>query len=326
MEKVLSPKSPLCVVYGSEEYHLDTFVTLAKSWTNREVRVANEGATESDVLDLLEMSSERSRTIIVDNAQSVKESKSKPLRAYIEDRSATDFHVVLVAVVRDPKVSALWEWVGGKGKVFHYPKLKALGEGKSNEVLKYIRDRATTMNLSLDVGIDLDLFKFLGTDLYKINSELRKLEQLATITNDRKVTRKQIALVVSPVITAQPWDIAEAAFGKNSLMAMNLLSQVYRGMGDEASVPITAALVKELQKVIVARHLLDSGVAPDELAGLIEMHPYPCKEFFLPRVRKHDSRTLAEHMSRLCKLDSDVKGPSRSKRTLVELAVLSIAR
>jgi DNA polymerase III delta subunit len=42
-------------------------------------------------------------------------------------------------------------------------------------------------------------------------------------------------------------------------------------------------------------------------------------------VKRHNQSALIGSMKKLRKLDEDVKGSSRSKRTLVELAILSIA-
>lgn len=327
MAKVQTPKSPLCVYYGEENYNLDLAIRLAKTWPEREVRVldSSDGLTDEEIVDQLCMGSEEwaQRTVIVDDAQNVKEGKGKALRAYVDSVSATNLSTVLVAVVRDSKLSALWQYVANKGKATECAKLKTYG--KTNEVIKYILDRATEIKLVLEEGVPDMLFKFTGGDLYKINNELRKLRLLASVNKDFKISKKHLATVISSAMKAEPWDVSNAAFAKNKVEAMNSLSLMYKTMGDEASVPITSALIRDLQKVIVARHMMDGGAPIEDIATVIDMHSYRCKEFFLPMVRKHDQRSLARHMSRLCRLDADVKGLSRSKRTLVELAVLSIA-
>ncbi len=327
MAKILTPKSPLCVYFGEEDFHLDRAIRTARAWKGRLIRTvdASEGLTDSDVVDQLTLGSEDDspRTVIVDGAEKVKESKVKYLRSYVDDRSATDFSVVLVAIVRAAKLPAVWQYVGAKGKVTECPKLKTFG--KSNEVLAFVRDRAEELRLELEDGLAEDIFRYAGSDLYRINSELRKLSLLASTTKDRKVTRKQFQEIGSPVLHAKPWEIADAAFSKDVKAAMNSLSRVYMTMGEEASVPVSAALIDKVQKVILARHMLDGGFSEEEIASALDMHPYRCKVALMPVVRRHDQKSLARVMSRLCKLDADVKGSSSSKRTLVELAVLSIA-
>jgi FMN phosphatase YigB (HAD superfamily) len=68
------------------------------------------------------------------------------------------------------------------------------------------------------------------------------------------------------------------------------------------------------------------GDTEEDIAGALGMHPWRCKTFFMPLVQRHKMRDLVSHMTRLRKLDADVKGAARSKRTLVELAVLAIAQ
>jgi DNA polymerase III delta subunit len=55
------------------------------------------------------------------------------------------------------------------------------------------------------------------------------------------------------------------------------------------------------------------------------MHEFACKTNLIPVAQKHTVKVLLGHMNQLCKLDAQVKGAARSKRTLVELAVLSLA-
>ena len=217
----------------------------------------------------------------------------------------------------------MWAHVASKGKSVECPKLKTFG--KTNEVLKFIRERASDLGLVLETGVDEDLFKFSGGDLYRINSELGKVQILADTKKTSKVSRSMLFHVVAPALKVEPWEVAESAFAKNKLQAMNGLSILFRSSGEEALVPLVSALIRQIQKILMARHLVDSGSSSDTIASAIDMHPYRCKEFFLPVVRKHDSKALVQQMNRLCKLDRDVKSSSRSKRTLVELAVLSIA-
>jgi DNA polymerase III delta subunit len=119
--------------------------------------------------------------------------------------------------------------------------------------------------------------------------------------------------------------VAEAAIEKNTKKAMNLLSVLYRNQGEEVNVPLTYALMKQVEKLVVARRMLDQRASEEDIAGALGMHPWRFKNHFLPLVRRHEMVKLIGHMSRLCKLDADVKSSARSKRTHVELAVLSIS-
>ena len=167
------------------------------------------------------------------------------------------------------------------------------------------------------------LFDYVGPDLYRLENELRKLAlyvgQAATIE------RKHIALVTSPTPKAEPFQIADAVMEKKVRSAMGLFSILYANMGDDANIPVAYALMKKVEKTAIIRSLQDRGVGAEDIATLVGMKLWPYKNVAAPIARKHDLKSLTKHMGRLCRLDADVKGPARSKRTLVELAILTIA-
>jgi DNA polymerase III delta subunit len=84
--------------------------------------------------------------------------------------------------------------------------------------------------------------------------------------------------------------------------------------------------MRQVEKTALIRSLLDKGVSETDIAVLVGMKEWPFKNVAAPIARKHDLKSLLKHMGQLCKLDADVKGPARSKRTLVELTMLSIAQ
>jgi len=95
-------------------------------------------------------------------------------------------------------------------------------------------------------------------------------------------------------------------------------------MGEEAHVPLSFSLIKQVEKLILARSMLDRKATEEEIAAAVGMHLWRCKTHYIPQVRKHTLGGLISCLGGLRKLDADVKGPARSKRTRVELAVLSL--
>jgi hypothetical protein len=108
--------------------------------------------------------------------------------------------------------------------------------------------------------------------------------------------------------------------------ALSLFTVLYRNSGDECLIPVVRAVMKQVEKTTIIRNLQDRGVAESDIAGLVGMKDWPYKNVAAPVARKHDLKSLVGYMGRLSRLDADVKGPSRSKRTMVELAMLSIAQ
>lgn len=321
MAKAKSPLKPFRVFFGAEDFLLDRELYRAKRWTGRDVTCLDgNGLHDHELVDILDTpSTDRPRAVIVDDAQKVKGDKA--LKAYIEDKSETDTSVVLAAFIRADKLPELWLQAANKGKIVERPKLKTWDN--NNEVVAWIEAEAALQGIKLAKGLSKIIYDYVGADLYRLASELQKLAIF--IGPDGEATSANLALTISPSLTAEPWQVAEAAVSREQSKAMNLLSTLYKNQGDDANLPMVSALIKQIEKIIPARQMLDRGMTADEIATIIEMHPYRCKNFFVPMVRKHHLGTLIGHMTRLCKLDADVKGPGRSKRTLVELAVLAIS-
>lgn len=313
---------PFFVAYGSEPFLLDRDLFRAKTMSGRSAQVIDgEEATDSHVVSICESTpyDEHERVVIVDNAHKLKGSKT--LLQYIEDKNPFDTNVILVAIIRSEKLPEVWGKAAVKGRLVVHQKLKTWDN--NNEVVKWTIKEAFHLGMTLDEDLATFMYKALDGDLYRISSELQKLKLLC---GSGKVARETVVSIIAHGYKVEPIEVADATIDKDLRGAFNLLSVCYRVMGDEASVPITSALSKQVDRMVVARSLLDQGADESTIGPAIEVHPYRCKIHTLPRARKHTLIQFLSYMRLLRKLDSQVKGSSLSKRTLVELAVFSIAR
>lgn len=260
-------------------------------------------------------------TLVIDNAQAVKITKEKALQSYIENTSSSDLSVVLVGVVRSDKLPSVWELAGDKGKLYERKKFKTWDNGK--DYVKWSVGEATRLKVSFSKGVEQLFYQYVGADLYRMANELKKLARL--VGTNGKITKEHLLLVTSPSPQAEPYQVAEAAMAKSPKQAMNSLSILFRNSGESVCIPVVYALMKQVEKMIVIRQMLATGTPEEDIASAVGMNPWPFKNFALPIARKHELKSLVRYMKRLCTLDADVKGPARSKRTLVELTVLAIA-
>lgn len=312
---------PFFVSFGAEEFFLDRDLNRARAWKDRVViPVEGDEVTDAELVSLCETvgMDATPRLVLLDNAQKVK--GDKELKAYIDTKSPTDDFTVLVAIVRAEKLPEVWSRAAKKGRLFEHKKLKTYDT--NNEVVKWIGSEALRLELGLDKGVADYLFTAAGGDLHRIAGELAKLQ--AFVGKGRKVTMEQLKLVVAPRPVAEPWHVAEAVVERDAKKALNLLSVVYRNMGEEAHVPLSFSLIKQVEKLLVARSMLDQKASEEEIAVALGMHPWRCKTHFIPQVKKHTLGGLISCLGDLRKLDVDVKGSARSKRTRVELAVLAL--
>jgi len=107
---------------------------------------------------------------------------------------------------------------------------------------------------------------------------------------------------------------------------MRDLSFLYEKMGDDANIPLVAALLKRVEQVLVTRQMLERGDSASIIAIRFDMKERRCQEYLIPLARKYSLAKLRKHFNQLCRLDSQMRGPIRSKRTLVETTVLSIVK
>jgi len=309
------------VFFGDEDLLLDQAVENLRKRTGREILLLDGDGLHGD--DLLSICETRSlsganRSIIVDNAQKVRHSDE--LVTFIKERDGSDPSLAIVAVVRHKRFTVSWlKAMEDRGKSVKYAKPKPWEvTAQHRRILK----QAKRLGVELGDGVPELLIKVLGYDLRMIANELRKLSYLV---DGGVAEKKHVAQLAPHVLPAEPYEVAEAAFAKDPKRALTLLGFVYRNLGEGAAVPISYSLMRLMEKVILARQMSDIGDENKTIAMRLGMHEYACQMNILPLARRHSVGRLRAHMRTLCRLDSLVKGPARSKRTRVELALLSIA-
>jgi len=314
---------PFLVSYGEEPWFLDRDLDKARNWKNRtSILLDGDGMPDREVVDICETQSfddAQSRVVIVDNANHLKGDKF--LARYVAEKSIQDASTILVGIIRGEKLPDVWARAGAKGRVIEHKKLKTWDT--NNEVVKWLEAEAKGYSRRFDANVALALFNAAGHDLHKLSNELRKLCIL--VPSGQSITIDHLRLVVAPSPTADPFQVADAVIAKDVKKAMNALAILYKNGGEETNLVIVSALLKAVEKAFVARKILDRGGSEDDVAARLSMHPFRCKNHFIPQIKRHRSVDLARAMGHLCSLDVDVKGPARSKRTLVELAIVAIA-
>lgn len=321
---------PFSVFFGGEDYYLDRAFERGKHWPSRQVTVLDGfDLDETELVEELEAGSfdGRDRALVLDNATRVGARKDGPFASYVEAKEVSDDRVVLVAIVRDERLSSVWGAAAKKGRVKEYRRFKPWESEKQAE---RIRKEAAKLGLTLADGLPQQLTAALGDDLRLVMNELRKFVYI--VGEGGTVELEHAASVVAHMYPAAPYDVAKAALEKRLGRAMSLLSFLYKHMGEGTWVPVVVSLQRLVEKLIVARQLLDSDAPTLVLARSVGVMTqkdsaaeFVFRKNWLGLVRKHTVAVLLRYMRRLCELEAQVKGPARSKRSLVELAILSIA-
>ena len=333
---------PFVVAYGDEDFLLDRERARARNFAGRDIITLNgDGLQDHEVVEICRQGSfdGSMRCVILDEANKVKGDKA--LKAYIKEKLETDISTILVAIVRSEKLSDVWAQAAKKGRLdkkglpapFHHPKFKTYEEDK---IVGWILHEAERVGIHLatergdDRGKIRDIpvvakrmLALAGPDLGNLAGEIQKLELI--VGRSGTATLEHLRLVLAPSPSTQAWQVADAVVDKDFLRAMNLLSTLYKSEGEKANVPIVGAMMKQIERLMICRFMLDARMTEDEMASALGMNPKRMPYILRP-VHKHTMPDLIRHMNRLSELDAGVKGSSRSKRTLVELTVISIAK
>lgn len=320
--------TPFVVSYGEEPFFLDRDLERFKDQPGRTVIVLDGTETSDEELasicstvmvDFDDPAATKPKVVVLDNAHKFKPEKA--MKAYVESKEPKNLGTVLAAIIRSEKPVVFWSKMSEKVTLREYKKLKTWDN--NNEVVRWVEEEARQIGLTLDSRTANIMYQIAGDDLYRLSSELQKLFLL--LGKGVAVTLDHLKLIMTPGSTADSWTIADAAFDKNQKKALNALSAVYKHATEDPSILVMSALMKQAERIYVARSMLDKGASQDEVAGRLGMHPYRFKMAVLPLVGKHTQRGLSLAMQNLCKLDVELKRTSQSRRTLVELAVLDLA-
>lgn len=316
---MMSNFNPFVVAYGDEDFFLDRDIERACQGKRSICKFdSSDGLTDIELVEFLETYSEVPRTVIIDNAQKMQ--GSEHLSRFVEQHDFSDKALILVAIVRDTQLSEIWSLLSSRGKEFKRLKFKPW---ETSKYVEFIRSEATRLRVVIDPDLAKTLFLCVGTSLYRLSNELKKL---ALFVGGAGVIKKEdISLVVSVTPETDPFQVAEASLFKGPKEAIRLFSILYKDSGDDCLIPVVRALMKQVEKVLVIRQLQDKGLSDEDIAVRVGMRDWVYKNIAAPVAKKYDFGSLVGHMRRLCKLDADVKGPMLSKRALVELTILSIA-
>lgn len=318
--------TPVVVSFGEESFFLDRDLKVFSNAPGYAVtRLDGSEVNSSKVVNACvstqinfdDLDNPPVNLVIVDNANKLKVEKS--LKSYLEGLDPKDMSAILIGVFRSASVTGPWSKLGPKAEVREHKKLKTWEN--NNEVVQWIQNETARVGLKVDSKVALLMFQVAGDDLYRLSSEIHKLKLLV---GKGVVTLEHLNLVMTPSSTIASWDVADSVFHKNWKKALSQVSTIFKYAVDDPSLMILGALIKGVERLFVARSMLDKGVTHDEIAGRLGMHPYRFKMSVLPQAEKQTTARLVSNMQMLSKLDVDLKRTSH-RRTLVELAVYDLA-
>jgi DNA polymerase III delta subunit len=309
------------VFYGGETYLLDRELYRGKNWPGRLItELDGASSSEEEVISALEVRpfDGSEVAVILDNAQQMKVGKEFP--AFVENCDPKDTSVVLVAIFRKPTLTGVWSKLGDKGRVIEHRSYKPW---ETEEIFKRLNREAGSHGLTLTQPAFKVLMMVYGENLQGATNEIQKLSFVIGKGGD--ITREHVLSVCPRQVPVMPWDVSDAAASKSLKQALKNTALLFKYMGEGAAVPIVASLMRQTERLLIGRSMLDQGKSKEAIGAALGMKPYAVEKQLLPSLQKHTCSALQMQMEMLCELETKVKGASQSKRTLVELAVHQLA-
>lgn len=309
------------VFYGGEDYLLNRELSRGKNWPNRLItELDGDKASEDELISALETQTfdDTEIAVTLDNAQSMK--MGKEFAAYVEECDPKDTSTVLVAIYRKPTISGVWSKLGDKARYFEHKQYKPW---EVDLIFKRLNKEAGRFGLTLTQPAFKVLHTVYGENLHGASNEIQKLSFVVNKGGD--ITREHVLMVCPRQMPVMPWDVANAASDKSLKQALNKTALLFKYMGETAAVPIVASLMRQTERLLIGRSMLDQGKSKEEIGSALNMKPFVVEKQLLPVLRKHSCSDLQMQMKKLCELETKVKGAAQSKRTLVELAVHQFA-
>ena len=187
----------------------------------------------------------------------------------------------------------------------------------TREVLaRWIRDRISAKGGNVTPGAIALLSQMVGNNLWALDMELEKLTLYST---DRSIEEADVRLLVSQVREASIFTAIDAMLDDKIGIALPLIRQL-REEGAEFSY-VLSMIARQLRLVILAREMLERGLAGQQIGGRLGIGPDFAIKRTLAQARKHTHKKLVGLYQRLLESDLAVKSGNLDEELALDLLV-----
>jgi DNA polymerase III delta subunit len=176
-----------------------------------------------------------------------------------------------------------------------FPKLKTYDD--KNEVVAWVVKEGERYNIDLK-RVALGLFVNSRKSLRKLASEVRKLSVLVP---SGPVTPEDVRSVLPFSADLTPKEIVEAVCEGHPVKAVAYVDRLQEAQDETGW--IIAFLQRHVIQQLRVELLSASGLAPQDVAKRIEMHPFVFKKVVEPRLGLWSPSSLKTSLAELCRLD-----------------------
>jgi DNA polymerase-3 subunit delta len=141
---------------------------------------------------------------------------------------------------------------------------------RSGELSRWIARRLEERGGRIERAATNLLAAFVGSDLRLLDQEIDKL--LTYVGAERGVTEQDVELLVSYAQEANIFHMVDALGKRDTRRAMELMEQLLEG--GQHPLYLLSMITRQFRILIQVKELLAKGTSPEDIRGLLGLHPY----------------------------------------------------
>lgn len=273
----------------------------------------------SAILDVIEDAStvglfSSNKIIILDDCYFLSANKSidniEELEAYIENYNPNNYCIFISYTDKVDTRKKIYKLLKSNGKIIEQVNID------DDYLINYIDDELNKEGYKME---DVNYFiNKVGKNLYNAKNELNKLMMYKLDT--KSITNNDIDKITIRSIEEEIFALTDAVILKNTSKALNLLDEFLKK--DYEEIQIIMLLASQFRFLFQVKRLLNKGKSEGEIARILEVNPYRVK-FTVKKLYSYTEGMLLDYISKLAKMDHDIKLGLVNKRLALELFVIN---
>ncbi len=268
------------------------------------------------LVDLLEKKAESDNVIIFWDASVKTELKGKKENVLMIDTAGKE-----KAILVKPK------------KLFEYlRKQKFVQEFKllsNTQVAAWVKKEVEARGGKINYQAINLLVSLVGSDLWQVNNEIEKLinykmglePKLTQDGNPQEINTQDIELLVRGKFDENIFALTDAISAKNKSLVARLLEEEFDlGVNDSY---LMTMIVRQFKILLQIRAALDQGHTSRKIISALKLHPFIVQKG-INQVRNFQLPQLKNILSKLVKIDSQMKTGKNDLKTMLDLLVVEL--
>lgn len=271
------------------------------------------------LLDVIEDAStvglfSKSKIIILDDCYFFSANKSidniEELEKYIEKYNPNNYCIFISYTDKVDTRKKIYKLLKSNGKIIEQVNID------DDYLISYINDELKKEDYKME---DMSYFiNKVGKNLYNAKNELNKLMMYKLDT--KSITNEDIDKITIRSIEEEIFALTDAVILKNTSKALSLLEEFLKK--DYEEIQIIMLLASQFRFLFQVKRLLNKGKSETEIAKILEVNPYRVK-FTVKKLYYYTESMLLDYISKLAKIDHDIKLGLVNKRIALELFIIS---